>query len=316
MISGANSWGMEDSGRRCSLHRALRLAIAIATVVSTTGCGLTAAQKAAVSQFARASATLGGVTTTEIVRMRDSAVVMNSEYLKLVGRPPQKNLAGPDTLDRGFDVERVEALTALASVLRAYGKSLLSLVDDSQSATLKASADSLVSSLGRIDTVKEHLTGEQLSAVGVLVQEVGGLFIEWKRRNAVVGLVVEYHGAIDHVCDLLIRDFRPGPDEPGWVTLQLQVITDLLRGAAVDAFDKGSTYEARAKTFTALTALHTARMRREEIVKRVHEAAVAMKAANAALVNAVERNETSRKDLEAFGTRADALYSAVELLIR
>lgn len=301
---------------RCRFDRAFPLAIVIATVVSTMGCGLTAAQKAAVSQFARASATLGDVTTTEIIRMRDSAVVMNSEYLKLAGRPTQENLPGPETLDRGFDVKRVVALAALTGALRAYGQSLLALVDDSQSATLKAAADSLVSSLGRIDTVKQHLKDEQLSAVGVIVQQVGGLFIELKRRKAVVGLVVQYHGAIDHVCDLLIRDFRPGPDEPGWVTLQLQVITDLLRGAAVNAFEKGSTYEDRAKTFAALTALHTARMRREEIVKRVDEAAIAMKAANAALVNAVERNEISRKDLEAFGTQAEALYAAVKLLIR
>jgi hypothetical protein len=291
-------------------RRAFSLAVALLLL---TGCALSARQKAAVSQFSDSAATLGDVTSSQLKAMRDGTVEMTMQRLLLAGKSRDPNLGDQTSLDRGFEVTRVETVSGAAQALAAYGKSLAALVDDSQSAELQAASRDLVASLGRVPEAKEKLSDKQLEAIGTVVQEVGGLWVEWKRKEAVTTIVREARPAVDRLCDLLARDFAPGT---GWVALQLQVIEDPLIAEATNVLYDGRSYDERKRASDAIDLVHGNRMRRTEVLKRVTDAAGAMKKANAALAQAVESSAWSAQDIQAFAERAQSLRAAVKIIVK
>jgi hypothetical protein len=291
-------------------RRRIAVSVAVALLL-LTGCALSTKQKAAVSQFSDSAATLGDVTSSQLKAMRDGTVEMTKQRLLLAGKSRDPNLGDQASLDRGFEVSRVETVTGAAQALAAYGKSLAALVNDSQSAELQAASRELVASLGRVPEAKEKLSDKQLEAIGTVVQEVGGLWIEVKRREAVTTIVRESRQAIDRLCDLLARDFAPGS---GWVALQLQVIEDPLIAEATNVLYDGRSYDERKRASDAIDLVHGNRMRRTEVLKRVTDAAAAMKKANTALAQAVEDSSWSAQDIQAFAERAQSLRAAVKII--
>jgi len=291
-------------------RRAFSLAVAL---VLLTGCALSARQKAAVGQFSESATTLGDVTSSQLKAMRDGTVEMTKQRLLLAGKSRDPNLGDQTSLDRGFEVSRVETVSGAAQALAAYGKSLAALVNDSQSVELQAASRDLVASLGRVPEAKERLSDKQLEAIGTAVQEVGGLWVESKRKEAVTTIVREARPAVDRLCDLLARDFAPGT---GWVALQLQVIEDPLIAEATNVLYDGRSYDERKRASAAIDLVHGNRMRRTEVLKRVTDAAVAMKKANTALAQAVESSAWSAQDIQAFTERAQSLRAAVKIIVK
>jgi hypothetical protein len=294
------------TGRWCRL---LTLVLLLGTFA---GCALTAKQKAAVSQFSGSAATLGDVTSSQLIAMRDDTVKMTLERLLLGGKSKDPNLGDQTSLDRGFDVERVETVSGATQALAAYGKSLAALVDDTQSAELKAASNEFVASLGRVPTAKEHLSDEQLGAIGTAVQEVGGLWIESKRKQAVTTIVNNSKDAVEHLCDLLVRDFDP---DKGWVAIQLQVIEDPLMAEATNGLYDGQTYNDRKIALEAFRLAHDSQMRRTQVLGRVTDAATAMKKANSVLANAIANSAWSFEDIQDFAQKARSLQMAVKISV-
>lgn len=294
------------TSRWCSV-----LTLAVLLVI-LAGCALTAKQKAAVSLFSGSAATLGDVTSSELKAMRDGTVKMTIERLLLGGKSKDCNLGDQTSLDRGFDLKRVMTVAGATQALAAYGKSLAALVDDTQSAELKVASNEFVASLGRVPTAKERLSDKQLEVIGTVVQEVGGLWIEWKRKQAVTTIVKESRQAVDHLCDLLIRDFDP---EKGWVAKQLQVVEEPLMAEATNGLYDGRTYNDRKVALEAFRLAHGSRMRRTEVLKRVTDGATAMKKANSALAQAVENSDWSIQDIQDFAQRARSLQTAVKIIV-
>jgi hypothetical protein len=289
--------------------RLLTLAVLLGTFA---GCALTAKQKAAVSQFSGSAVTLGAVTSSELIAMRDNTVKMTIERLLLGGKSKNPQLGDQTSLDRGFDVERVVTVSGATQALAAYGKSLAALVDDTQSADLKAASNEFVASLGRVPDVKKRLSDEQLQAIGTVVQEVGGLWIEWKRKQAVTTIVNNSKDAVEHLCSLLIKDFDP---KEGWIALQLQIIEDPLMGEATNGLYDGRTYNDRKIALEAFRLAHGSRMSRTQVLQRVTDAATAMKKANSALAKAIAKSDWSYQDIQDFAQKAQSLQMAVKIIV-
>ena len=279
---------------------------------SGTGCALSAKQKAGITQFSDSAATLGDVTSSELKAMRDGAVKMTIERLLLGGKSKDPNLGDQTSLDRGFELNRLETVSGATEALAAYGKTLTALVDDTQSADLNAASQKFVSSLGRVPEARKQLTDDQLESVGTAIQDVGRFWVDWKRKRAVTTIVKESRQAVDHLCDLLIRDFDP---TKGWVALQLQTIEDPLIAESTNALYDGPTYDDRKIALTAFRLAHGNRMRRTEVLTRVVDAAVAMKKANRALAQAVENRAWSVQDIRDFAERARSLQNAAQIIV-
>jgi len=113
--------------------------------------------------------------------------------------------------------------------------------------------------------------------------------------------------------NLLARDFAP---RTGWVALQLQVIEDPLIAEATNVLYDGRSYDERKRASDAIDLVHGNRMRRTEVLKRVSDAAAAMKQANAALAQAIESSAWSAQDIQAFAERAQSLRAAVKIIVK
>ena len=276
------------------------------------GCALTGQQKAAVSQFSDSAVVLGDTTSSELRAMRDATVKMTLERLLLGGKSKDPNLGDQASLDRGFDLDRVETIAGATRALSAYGRSLAALVDDRQTAELRAASNEFVASLGRVPAARGQMSDAQLQAIGTAVQEVGGLWIESKRRQAITTIVRASRPAVDTLCELLARDFDPAA---GWVVRQLQVIEDPLMAEATNRFYDGRTDDERKAAIGAFRLVHDSRMRRTEVLKRVSEGAAAMKQANGALARAVEDSAWSMQDIQDFAQKARSLQTAVKLVV-
>jgi len=277
-----------------------------------TGCALSAKQKAAINQFSDSAATLGDVTSSELQAMRNGAVKMTIERLLLGGKSKDQNLGDQTSLDRGFELSRMEAVTGATRALAAYGKTLTALVDNTQASDLNAATQEFMASLGRVSEAQKRLTDEQLEEIGAAVQEVGTLWVDWKRKRAVTTIVKDSQQAIDRLCDLLIRDFDP---KKGWVALQLQVIEDPLLAESTNALYDGGTYNEREIALEAFRLAHGSKMRRTELLTRVVDAALAMKQANKAVVGAIDGPGWSIQDIRAFAERARSLKNAATLIV-
>jgi hypothetical protein len=276
------------------------------------GCALTARQKAAVSKFSGSAVTLGDITSSELIAMRDDAVKMTIERLLLGGKSKNSNLGDQASLDRGFEMEKVETVSGATQALAAYGRSLAALIDKKQSTDLAAACNEFVATLGRVPAARECVTDEQLQAIGSVAGIVGGIWTDWKRKKAVAMIVASARGAVEHLCDLLIRDFDP---EKGWVALQLQVIEGPLMGEATNGLYDGKTYNDRKVSVEAFRLAHDSRMRRTEVLHRVTGAATAMKKANNALVKAMETSVWSSHDIQDFAEKTRSLATAVTIIM-
>ncbi len=178
----------------------LRAALSIGWLLVLAGCGLTGAQREAAAGFARATAEVGEFTAKEFSGLRGLTIEMNTYDVAINGT------ADPNNLDESLDLDRVAARVAAATALSSYGQLLLSLVEETQEAELKAASDNFVASFKNVSD--KRLNDAQLDALGTLVQGVGGLLIERKKAIAVKRIVKDAKPDVDTICDLLIRDFN------------------------------------------------------------------------------------------------------------
>src|SRR5690349_846632 len=105
----------------------LRHFLVVVLLCITSGCALNDTQNAAVSQFGNSATTLGEITSSELIAMREDTIRMNSERLALGGRNRNAKLADETSLDRGFDLNRVETISSATNALAAYGRTLSAL---------------------------------------------------------------------------------------------------------------------------------------------------------------------------------------------
>jgi hypothetical protein len=277
----------------------------------SVGCGLATNQKIAVNQFSESAVMLGDTTTTEVKAMRDTTVKMNIARLVLVGKDPK--LADETSLDRGFDFKRVEVVTGATRALAAYGRTLLALVTDTQSSELHAASNEFLASLRRVPNIKSEINDQQLKAIGTVIQEVGGFWIERKRKRAVTTIVKESEQAVDRLCELLTEDFGTGKN--GWVRLQLQVTTDPLLTATSSTLRDARTSSDRSVAANALHLLQDSRMRQDAVLALISSSAARMKTANKALIQAIENPEWSLQDIHDFAVTAHSLQTAVKTIV-
>ena len=298
-------------------RNALVLGTVCLTVLASLGCGLTARQKLVLADFSRSAATVGEATSTEIKTFREKGIQANTQVLVLRGESTVAGLPTLSSLDRGYELSRVQPVIRAAEALAAYGQTMSALVNDTQTADIKQASTNLMQSIGQIPEAKAHLGQEQLNAFGTVIQEVGGLWVEDKRKKAVLMLVDRFGPAVDRVCDRLIQDFSAGPTPAkGWVYLQLQVTSERLEVAVQDQFAASTTFRERQQGLETYLLASDLRAQRDDLCSQVSSAAAAMKKANAVLMRTIHEDLPSTEDLQDFRDRARTLKSALDILLR
>jgi len=302
------------------MANASRWALIVGITVATTvisGCGgLTTIQKDAVTKFGDASEKLGAATGAELVIVRDGIVQMNLERLMLEGYQASSRTSGvyptPTELDHGLNTDAVATISAATQALAAYGKTLVALVADTQTAEVKKAAATFSASLGSVPN--SGLSEGQRTAIGDAIEGLGGFLIEGKRKKAIIAVVQNSQNSVNALCDLLIANFEPvtPTSKGGLISRQMEATTEPLYGTAIGVLRDGKTSQARRESQFALKIAFENRVRRTHDLAKVQKAAIAMKKANTALANAIQDSKWSFDDLLDFAEKAESLQAAVK----
>lgn len=199
-----------------------RLSVAVCFAVFLAGCGLTLQQRAAVERFSAATIDFTTLTSSELIKSRTDVLQMNTLRVQL-----NDDTVKPDHMDEHFTVDRVRVRVDAMHALKEYAELLHTLVTTSQQAQLKNAADSFVASLRKVQGVS--LSDDKAGAIGMAIQQVGGLVVEYMRAKAAREVVTASHDAILQLVDLVRRDFNPQADH--W-SLGYDVVVTALVGAA------------------------------------------------------------------------------------
>ena len=271
-----------------------------------SGCALTSAQRAAVNAFGGAAKEVGTTTSTQVLAMRASVIQMNTERLVMSGHSDI-----PDdtrTLDRTLNLTTVQTVIGATDALAAYGQALVALATNDESAKLKTSTDQLTGSLTSLPG--GLLSAEQAGAIAIAIQEVGGIFVEYKRKQAIETIVLKAGPAVNDLCDQLAKDFAPG----AWVETQLATTDKLLLARASSTFMDAKSLSDRRTALEGVKLADTSQKTRTDILPLVVKAATAAKAANTKLIAALATGQWSLEDVDAFVSSALRLRNAVIVL--
>jgi len=272
-----------------------------------SGCGLTTPQRAAVRSFSEATAALGEVSGREFVQMRDDTIAMNQRRLALT--KPESGPTKP--LEGQFTVEAVAVRVQATETIRTYGELLQALVDDTQEKELQTAADRFTASVRGLPKVNRTLKEEQIAALGKLVQAVGGVVVEAKKRDAIKQIVPGASEQIDTLCDLLAADFDP--DQPK-LAAQYLIAANGLSVEADTAVKRATDPTARTEAAAAYQLADASRARLATLVKMTGDAVTQLKAANRALAQAVATDEVTREELVAYITTVQTLVETAKVL--
>jgi hypothetical protein len=278
------------------------------------GCGLTAKQKLALTAFSGSAVTLGEATSEEMKAFRADGMEANAQVLLLKGEPDTPGLPKLASLDRGYELARVQPLVRTADALAAYGRTLAALTGNTQAGALKKASSDFLQSLGQLSGA-EAPGQVQLDAFGRAVQDLDGWWLEPKRRQALVLLVNQFGPALAKLCDRLVQDFSTAHAK-GWVYLQLQLTTERLEAAAFDHFSASTTYPTRKEALDAFRLASDLRAHREEACSRISGAAAALKKAHAKLTGGLQDGSLSLEDLQDLAERTADLRAAMDILLQ
>jgi hypothetical protein len=182
-------------------NRKLRATLFLGLLFLLSGCGLTGTQQQAAARFARASAGLGEFTAKEFSGLRELTIEMNTRDVVINGK------AKLTDLDESLNPADVSARISAATALSSYGQLLLSLVEETQEAELKAASDDFVDSFKHVS--EKTLSDDQLEELGTL-DEIGERAIEklneWSRQQSGASIVwPDFEEVWTDVC-LTLRD--------------------------------------------------------------------------------------------------------------
>jgi len=287
-----------------STTSAVRLTLGGLILVTATGCGLTVEQKAAVSRFSRSTAAVGETTSNEMIRMRGMVIQMNAASYVIMGKVTDPSLDAPKLtdLDHNFTVSNVDTVVQAATALQAYGELLQALVDDTQQKELKSAAESFVASVKTVPGAK--LSADQGDLIAVAIEQLGGLYIEWKKKKAVKTIVTQAKDAVTGVCQLLATEFDP--QQADALGSQFQKVTVRLQAEA-SHLARSTSITDRSVALTAYQLSVEARKRREEIFSKISRAAGGIRDTNHSLVSALATDTWAFEDAKATATMIKAI---------
>jgi hypothetical protein len=273
----------------CYLSRGgcARLIFVACFTVFQVGCGLTLQQRAAVERFSAATIDFATLTSSELVRSRIDVLEMNTLRVQL-----NDDTVKLDRMDAHFTVEQVKVRVDAMHALQEYAELLHTLVTASQQAQLQNAADSFVTSLRKVRGVS--LSDEKAGAIGLAIQQVGGLVVEYMRAKAAREVVTTSHDTILQLVDLVRRDFNPKADH--WSLGYDVVVTALVGAAEFAAVGPNAAIRAPLVGEAKVVAAQN-RARFTIVAAQVDASAAALREAQINLLSALKSSDVTLDDI-------------------
>ena len=231
-----------------SLRGPVWLILALAVLIS--GCGLTQAQKRAISQVAVASKGLGEYAQTEFGYLRKVNMDLGVYYLAhnpemWAGNPlaTSRENKSKETLIQDATLANVSKRVGAAQSLARYGE-LLSSILGAGDKDMESATQAFAAKVSGLELLK--LSDDQKGAITRLVQAAGMQWLEYQKADALLKILPELQTTVTDLCDLLINDFKK---DGGGLMQTVSIRRDRLLSDIRDNLAPPSTFESRLMAF-------------------------------------------------------------------
>jgi hypothetical protein len=302
----AREWNRDGRTGTSAAQRLLVYGLALG---SLSACGLTGAQKDAITQFSRASTTLGETVSSEMVDARRTVVELNMRVLAL----DPSRLRNRDQLEGSFSSQNVGARVQAAKVVETYGDLLRAIVEDTQENDLKAASTKFTQSIRGLDANTQRLSDAQLDGIGQVVAAIGGLWVEHKKAQALKAIIPSADAQIQEIGRLFLGEFEPGT---GAVARNFEATGQLAIRASDTILDKTTSgLDERTQAAAAHRAGIEASRKANAVFPLLKETAVQMGRAHAQLVKTLAEDRISVGDIQGFVKEVQKLVAAVRIFV-
>jgi len=282
--------------------RTHRIVGGLVLVTFVAACGLTSEQRAVATQLGHAAQSSGDFASDQFPKLRQMVISMNETDVEIGGTRK------PGELDKNFSASTVAIRVQAARALASYGELLIALVTETQAAELQQASNDFVSSVKSISG--KRLSDAQLDAIGSIVDQARGWIVEYKRAKAIKAIVPQAAPEVEHLCDLLIKDFsQTGMN----LSQQVDATAQRLRGDIdVALAEKDTSFAERSAAMQGQILAEQADAELTLVNAQAIQALRALKTANRDLVKALTEQQYNAADIENLGAQINMLASAIK----
>jgi len=276
-------------------------------VLVLAGCGLTHVQKDAISQFSQTSSAFGKNVSTQLTDARNTVIEARKRILIL---NPTK-LTERDNIDGALTPTNLSVRVRAAEALQAYGDLLQAIVNDTQQQELADASNTFTISLRSLDPQNKTISDDQLTAIGDLVQGIGGILVEYKKMKALKKLIPATQAQVAEIAELFKKEFKS--DGPFAVYVNGQ---GLLLVTAMDPLLDHPQGSVADRTMVAESFQQGIEIKRksDSIYPQIATAADTLVTSHQSLVNALEHETFEMKDLTAFSKTVQDILAKTKIL--
>ena len=328
IIFGCSSEGNEKKGEVMRARMFAVLLLGIATCIS--GCGLTLAQRDATLKFANAAARFGDMTSSELVRMRDQTVLMNTALYRIPDLPKESRM-DQDThketeplvqvnIDQGeykhladyFESTWYSILLSGPIAMKAYGIAITNMMNADNSVQIKDASDNLAAALRAIPG--SPIANASSKAISGLSQQLTEWVLADMKAHAIRSVVQSANEVVAQICGKIGADFSVIPDIKN-LPWRFRETSRLLYTAAEQGMKNNKAVPlARSDSLAGFAIAQSNLEYVKAVFPQIVTASKQCVAANTALVDALNNKVYSVKDIEDFSGQVINVYEYLKTL--
>lgn len=285
-----------------------------------TSCSLTSKQQTGVSTFGSASESLAQVIREELPKLRSQVIEFNRNSVQLDG-VDGAGLTGSETVlnvkvlnfDGALDPKVMRTAVRAAEGLLGYAQALKALVDYDGSTDLQEEADKLGDSIRGVSlSGGQVLDDPQIDALEAGIRDIGGFYINYKKRKAVNRIVTAYQDVIPKLTQQLRHDFNPAG---AGFSSQLFIRTkDVLNKSIIALSADGMTPSERAFVLDIYDVAVASLRHQDLILREVSMTCTKLDDANKELVELLDNDDVHIGAIKDFYNSAKDIADSAKIL--
>lgn len=176
-----------------------------------TGCGLSNAQRDAITTFTPAGSGLGDILSKQFVGARDSVIELNTCLLTLSPDlvPIKAQLPRAfdrDHLDDALSSKRIGEYVKAADLIKTYSDAIDALINDTQQIELSDASKELTAAIRSYDSKKTLINDDGLTAIGSAIVVGDSLLVEHKKLKSLKEIVPRINKVITDISNVISND--------------------------------------------------------------------------------------------------------------
>lgn len=276
------------------------------------GCGLTADQRKAVTSFSSSASDLGSASGEEFSQMQGTAVKLNTALYS--GGDPAISSEIRQGLYRNlygnFTPDRMALRIQLAQNLQKFGTLLNQLATTSETDQLSNAAGNLSANLKSLPPNLRFVSDNNADAIEKVVEEVGGILVEYKRKNAIRSIIELYNPQIIGACNLIHDDFDISQPHLGE---QMNLVNGRLLQSTISTLRQEPDNPAvRSEGISDYALAYQTKAHIDTVYSSIMKSSTRCISADQALVKAMSSEEFSPDDIVSFETEVQQLVAALK----